>query len=142
MRGNLAALLMAMSVEGEVIRHRGDWTELLPALGYPELCKVLTFIAAEPVLVILSRKDRVDLQKLGTVVGSPVRLAKATEVKQINGAPVGEVNPFEGRLSLIVDKRLSSFKNVLIPMGDVAVKLNPENFSKLPKILLADVTQQ
>ncbi len=68
-----------------------------------QIVKSLVFIFSgnhQPILLLVSGKNRVDEVKVGFVLGDEIRKATAQEVQQITGFPIGGVPPI-GHLQIL-----------------------------------------
>jgi prolyl-tRNA editing enzyme YbaK/EbsC (Cys-tRNA(Pro) deacylase) len=66
------------------------------AIGTPvgSIVKSLVFMAADlPILVLASGANRVDTERLGMLLGQPIRRADATQVREATGFAIGGVPP-------------------------------------------------
>ena len=86
-----------------------------------QIVKSLVFIAGtDPVLVLTSGGNRVDVVKVGTETGSPgVRKADAEEVRAATGYAIGGTPPFGHArdLLVLVDRHLTDFDIVWAAAG-------------------------
>jgi prolyl-tRNA editing enzyme YbaK/EbsC (Cys-tRNA(Pro) deacylase) len=86
-----------------------------------QIVKSLVFIAGtDPVLVLTSGGNRVDVVKVGTETGSPgVRKADAEEVRAATGYAIGGTPPFGHArdLLVLVDRHLTDFDVVWAAAG-------------------------
>jgi prolyl-tRNA editing enzyme YbaK/EbsC (Cys-tRNA(Pro) deacylase) len=74
----------------------------------------------EPVVVLVSGPNRVDVARLGAVLGRPdVRRANAREANDLTGFVIGGIPPFghERRLRVIMDPQLGRFETVWAAAG-------------------------
>lgn len=87
-----------------------------------QIVKSLVFIFSgnhQPILLLVSGKNRVDEVKVGFVLGDEIRKATAQEVQQITGFPIGGVPPI-GHLQIlpvIFDEDLLHFEIVWAAAG-------------------------
>jgi Cys-tRNA(Pro) deacylase len=92
------------------------------AIGTTEarIVKSLVFMAADqPVLVLASGTNRVDLSKLSALVGAKTRRADADEVRQATGYAIGGVPPLAhaNPIQTFVDEDLLQFDEVWAAAG-------------------------
>jgi prolyl-tRNA editing enzyme YbaK/EbsC (Cys-tRNA(Pro) deacylase) len=74
----------------------------------------------EPVLVLMSGSNRVDLPRLGAVLGRPdVRRATANEARDLTGFVIGGIPPFghHHRVRVVMDPDLGRFDTVWAAAG-------------------------
>lgn len=95
-----------LDIPGRVVELPADTrtpAEAAAAVGTTptRVAKSLVFLTAdnEPILVIASGANRVDVTKLAREVGKPVHLADADTVKQVTGFSIGGVPPSDTRFS-------------------------------------------
>lgn len=85
------------------------------------IAKSLVFLTADnqPVLVIASGANRVDVAKLAREVGKPVRLADADTVKRLTGFGIGGVPPVGHEIQppTLIDQDLLQFDTVWAAAG-------------------------
>ena len=84
-----------------------------------EIAKSVVFVGEKTAVVIISGDKRVDGAKLSSVVGAKLHLAKADEVGDRTGFPIGGVPPFphgEG-IAVLVDASLTRFARVWAAAG-------------------------
>jgi prolyl-tRNA editing enzyme YbaK/EbsC (Cys-tRNA(Pro) deacylase) len=84
------------------------------------IVKSLIFIAAdEPVLVLASGTNRVDVRKLSDKLGAPVRRGTADEVRQATGYAIGGVPPLghATQLRTLIDRDLQQYDEVWAAAG-------------------------
>jgi prolyl-tRNA editing enzyme YbaK/EbsC (Cys-tRNA(Pro) deacylase) len=85
-----------------------------------QIAKSLVFMCDdEPILIVMSGRYRVDVKKVQKLLGGPVRQAKAAEVKEITGFPIGGVSPVGGLRSLrtLLDAHLWDYPVVYAAAG-------------------------
>ncbi len=85
-----------------------------------QIAKSLVFMAGEvPVLVVMSGRDRVDVAKLASCVGAPVRQVTADEVKSTTGYAIGGVPPVghSNGLRIFLDEHLWEYETVYAAAG-------------------------
>jgi len=84
-----------------------------------EIAKSVVFVGERTVVVIISGDRRVDGAKLAKVTGRELRVARADEVRDRTGYPIGGVPPFphgEG-IEVLVDASLTRFACVWAAAG-------------------------
>jgi len=84
-----------------------------------EIAKSVVFVGEKTVVVIISGDRRVDSAKLAKVTGRELRVARADEVRDRTGFPIGGVPPFphaEG-IAVLVDDSLTRFARVWAAAG-------------------------
>ncbi len=84
-----------------------------------EIAKTVVFVSTKPVAVTISGDKRVDPSKLERLLGVPVKVATADEVKALTGYPVGGVPPFPhgNGVSVKLDRSLARFDHVWAAAG-------------------------
>ncbi len=112
-----------------------------------QIVKSLVFVAGdEPVLVLTSGANRVDVGKVASVVGvDAVRRATAAEVREATGYPVGGVAPLAHprRLTMLCDPDLLAFDVVWAAAGtpDTVFPVAPQELVRLTGARVADVAE-
>lgn len=84
------------------------------------IVKSLVFVAGDqPVLALVSGSNRLDLQKLGVLIGASVRKADATFVRKATGDAIGGVPPvgFPSPIPTYVDRDLLQYDTVWAAAG-------------------------
>ena len=84
-----------------------------------EIAKSVVFVGEKTAVVIISGDKRVDGTKLSKVTGAELRVAKADEVRDRTGFPIGGVPPFphgEG-VAVLADASLTRFGRVWAAAG-------------------------
>ena len=85
-----------------------------------QIVKSLVLMADDqPVLVLCSGANRVDMAKVGAEFGGEVRMANADEVRAATGFAIGRAPPFEhpAPLPTLVDPHLLTFDEVWAAAG-------------------------
>ena len=102
--------------------------------------KSLVFTQAEDgkfLLVLVSGKNHVDLERLAKLVGERVKLMKPKDVYDLTGYEVGAVPPFgvEGNYSTIIDADLMTFEHIWAAAGskNSLIRITPTDLSKLSR---------
>ncbi len=113
-----------------------------------QIAKSLVFIVddQQPILVIASGSNRVDLEKLADRVGKgKVKIADAKTVKQVTGFPVGGVPPVahDNPLRTILDPSLMRFQVVYAAAGtpNAVFGIDPKKLKELTGGEFAEVFQ-
>jgi prolyl-tRNA editing enzyme YbaK/EbsC (Cys-tRNA(Pro) deacylase) len=110
-----------------------------------QIVKSLVFLAAgDPVIVLLSGRDRVDESKLAGVLGAySTRRATANEAREATGFVVGGVPPFGHRVPIpvILDDELLRYETVWAAAGlpDAVFPIAPKELVRLSGATEADV---
>ena len=84
-----------------------------------EIAKSVVFVGEKTAVVIISGDKRVDGAKLARLMGFELRIAKADEVRDRTGFPIGGVPPFphdEG-VEVLADASLERFGHVWAAAG-------------------------
>jgi len=84
-----------------------------------EIAKSIVFVGETTVVVIISGDKRVDGARLANAVGAKLRVAKADEVRDRTGFPIGGVPPFPHRegIAVLIDSSLTRFARVWAAAG-------------------------
>ena len=84
-----------------------------------EIAKSIVFVGEKTAVVIISGDKRVDGARLANVVGAKLRVAKADEVRDRTGFPIGGVPPFPHRegIAVLIDSSLTRFARVWAAAG-------------------------
>jgi Cys-tRNA(Pro) deacylase len=111
-----------------------------------QIVKSLVFMAGEqPILVLASGPNRVDLKKVGALVGRPISRANADQVRQYTGfavggvAPVGHTRP----LATFIDRDLLQYDEVWAAAGtpNTVFAIPPTDLARITDGTIDDVTQ-
>ena len=109
------------------------------------IVKSLVFMAGEqPVLVLASGPNRVDVAKVGQLLGTPIRRADADQVRALTGfaiggvPPVGHVQP----LTTFVDRNLLQYDEVWAAAGtpNAVFAIAPTELVRIANGRVEDVT--
>jgi prolyl-tRNA editing enzyme YbaK/EbsC (Cys-tRNA(Pro) deacylase) len=151
---DLTGLLDAEGVEYEVLPHRHTESALAEAdaLGVDPVDVGKTLVVTTPdgnVRVVLSASDRLDLHKLGDLVGAGrkgVHLAsEETLGRDYSEFPLGAVPPLGGsrRDPVVVDSRLAARESVVLEAGshDESIRISRADLVRLTGARVADVAQ-
>ena len=110
------------------------------------IVKSLIFMAGEqPILVLASGPNRVDVEKVARIVGKPITRATADQVRQATGfaiggvAPVGHLQP----LATYVDRDLLQYDAVWAAAGtpNAVFCIPPDDLVRITAALVDDVAQ-
>ena len=84
-----------------------------------EIAKSVVFVGEKTTVVIISGDKRVDSAKLAKVMGAELRVAKADEVRERTGFPIGGVPPFphDKGIEVLVDASLARVERVWAAAG-------------------------
>ncbi len=84
-----------------------------------EIAKSVVFVGEKTVVVIISGDKKVDGAKLARVMGAELRVARADEVRDRTGFPIGGVPPFpHGQgVAVLADASLTRFRRVWAAAG-------------------------
>ena len=112
-----------------------------------QIVKSLVFIAdARPVVALMSGVDRLDVDRLGAVLGAAkVRRANANEVRDATGFAIGGIPPLGHAqpLSVLMDRHLLAFDVVWAAAGlpDVSFPVEPPALLRASGATLADIAE-
>jgi prolyl-tRNA editing enzyme YbaK/EbsC (Cys-tRNA(Pro) deacylase) len=151
---DLTGLLDAEGVEYELLPHRHTESALAEAeaLGVDPVDVGKTLVVTTPdgnVRVVLSASDRLDLHKLGDLVGAGrkgVHLASEEALgRDYSEFPLGAVPPLGGgrRDPVVVDSRLAARESVVLEAGshDESIRIARADLVRLTGARVADVAQ-
>lgn len=100
-----------------------------------EIAKSVVFLGPSVAVVVLSGRRRVDLDKLGSVVGGVVRAGTPDEVLQATGYRVGGVPPFPHGpgIRVMVDRSIMDYEAVWAAGGasNVVFRIRPGDLIRL-----------
>jgi prolyl-tRNA editing enzyme YbaK/EbsC (Cys-tRNA(Pro) deacylase) len=85
-----------------------------------QIVKSLVFLAAdEPILVLVSGRNQADEQRLGAVIGGPIRRADAAAVRAATGFAIGGVPPVGHArpLRVLIDRDLLGYDRLIAAAG-------------------------
>ena len=108
------------------------------------IVKSLVFAAGDrPILVLASGPNRVDVHKLGALVGASVGRANASQVREWTGFAIGGVPPLghDRPLRTVVDASLRRFDDVWCAAGTPRSVFNVETARLLEALPEADVRE-
>jgi Ala-tRNA(Pro) deacylase len=151
---DLTGLLDAEGVEYEVLPHRHTESALAEAqaLGVDPVDVGKTLVVTTPdgnVRVVLTASDRLDLHKLGELLGDgrkSVHLASEEALgRDYSEFPLGAVPPLGGsrRDPVVVDSRLAARESVVLEAGshDESIRISRADLVRLTGARVADVAQ-
>jgi prolyl-tRNA editing enzyme YbaK/EbsC (Cys-tRNA(Pro) deacylase) len=144
------AALAAHGLQPDLIRTFPESTataaDAAQAIGtsVERIVKSLVFIAGDqPLLVLASGANRVDLEKLAALTGSRPRRATPDEVRQATGFAIGGVPPLAhaSRLPAYVDRTLLEYPEVWAAAGtpNAVFPLRPADLLRLTNAQVADL---
>lgn len=106
-----------------------------------QIVKTLVFIADEPVAVLCPGSKKVDTDKLEEFLGTDVRMADPSEVRDATGYPIGAVSPFDLEIPILMEESLMD-EDVLRPAAGsraVGAEITPEELREKVSASLNDV---
>ncbi len=111
-----------------------------------QIAKSLVFLAdGKPVLVIASGMNRISLDKLGQLLGSPVTKADADTVRQHTGFPIGGVAPvaLASPLRILLDRDLFLYPELWAAAGtpNAVFRTSPAELERVTGGEVADVRE-
>jgi len=109
------------------------------------IVKSLVFMAAEqPVMVLASGPNRVDLSKVGQLLGKPITRANADQVRTLTGFAIGGVPPVghAQRLTTLIDRDLLQYDEVWAAAGtpNAVFAITPSELVRVTDGRIEDVT--
>jgi prolyl-tRNA editing enzyme YbaK/EbsC (Cys-tRNA(Pro) deacylase) len=109
------------------------------------IVKSLVFMAADqPVLVLASSPNRVDVAKVSQLLGKPITRANADQVRALTGFAIGGVPPVghAQRLTTLVDRDLLQYDQVWAAAGtpNAVFAIAPTDLVRIADGLVEDVT--
>jgi prolyl-tRNA editing enzyme YbaK/EbsC (Cys-tRNA(Pro) deacylase) len=118
------------------------------AIGTSVACivKSLVFMAADqPILVLASGPNRVDVDKVGRLVGESIVRANANQVRQATGFAIGGVPPVghPHALATYVDRDLLQHEEVWAAAGtpNTVFAIKPDDLVRITDGLVEDVSE-
>ncbi len=106
---------------------------------------IALFSGDDPVLVIASGKNRVDLGKVANKFGDKVEMMDADSVKKITGFPVGGVPPIghDTKMEILIDEDLLDFDIVWAAAGTIksVFSLTPQDLVMITSGKVCDVKE-
>lgn len=112
-----------------------------------EIAKSLIFKSAsdKPILVIASGSNRVDTEKIASLLGESIGKADADFVKSVTGYTIGGVPPFAfpEKIITFIDQDLLKFDHIWAAAGtnNSVFSLTPDNLVKLTQGQIADIKE-
>ena len=117
-----------------------------------QIVKSLVFVAPdegggqEPILCLISGRDRVDIARLGAVSGEPdIRRATAREAYDLTGFAIGGIPPigFERAIRVIMDPELGRYPTVWAAAGlpTAVFQVPPATLRILANATVAPITE-
>ncbi|SRR5579875_451712 len=112
-----------------------------------QIAKSLVFLAGDqPVLAIASGANRVDLDRLGACLGSPVSTVDAKAVKQLTGYAAGGVPPVAHNrpLTTVIDADLERYEMLWAAAGTphAVFPTTPAELVRLTGGLVAEIAER
>ncbi len=109
------------------------------------IVKSLVFMAgAQPVLVLASGPNRVDVDKVGRLLGQPITRASADQVRALTGFAIGGVPPVGHTqpLATYIDRHLLQYDEVWAAAGtpNAVFSIAPDDLVRITDGLIEDVT--
>jgi prolyl-tRNA editing enzyme YbaK/EbsC (Cys-tRNA(Pro) deacylase) len=109
------------------------------------IVKSLVFMAGDqPVLVLVSGPNRVDIARVGQLLGKPITRANADQVRTLTGFAIGGVPPVghAQRLITLVDHDLLQYDEVWAAAGtpNAVFAISPTDLVRVADGLVEDVT--
>jgi prolyl-tRNA editing enzyme YbaK/EbsC (Cys-tRNA(Pro) deacylase) len=146
------AALAALGLPDVSVRQFAESTataaEAAAAIGttVERIVKSLVFMAGDqPILVLASGPNRVDLDKVAPLVGQPVKRANADQVRELTGFSIGGVPPVGHAqpLRAVVDRELLQFDEVWAAAGtpNSVFSITPGELVRITAGQVADVKQ-
>jgi prolyl-tRNA editing enzyme YbaK/EbsC (Cys-tRNA(Pro) deacylase) len=110
------------------------------------IVKSLVFMAGEqPILVLASGPNRVDVEKVARIVGQPITRANADQVRQLTGFAIGGVPPLGHLqpLATYVDRDLLQYDEVWAAAGtpNAVFCIQPRDLVRITEGAVDDVAQ-
>jgi Cys-tRNA(Pro) deacylase len=110
------------------------------------IVKSLVFAASNrPVLVLASGPNRVDMHKLGKLLGEPVSRANANQVREWTGYAVGGVPPLGHPVAIdtYLDQDLLQYDCVWAALGtpNAVFAIAPDDLQRITSAQVAEVAQ-
>jgi prolyl-tRNA editing enzyme YbaK/EbsC (Cys-tRNA(Pro) deacylase) len=110
------------------------------------IVKSLVFAAGErPVLVLASGPNRVDVHKVGVLVGAPISRANANQVREWTGFAIGGVPPVGHVIEIdtYLDQDLLQYECVWAALGtpNSVFAITPQDLQRITSARVAEVAQ-
>ncbi len=149
---DLEGYVRARGIKGEFVRLKPGEAKTSAAAARAMGCQlgqiaksILLMGARSRVLVVTSGDRRVNIRKVGELVGEKLRLAKPDEVLEETGFPVGGLPPFghKQRIRVIVDPSVRRFKYVYTSGGseDTLMKIDVEELVRACSAEVLEVSE-
>jgi prolyl-tRNA editing enzyme YbaK/EbsC (Cys-tRNA(Pro) deacylase) len=111
-----------------------------------KIVKSLVFMAGDrAILVLASGPNRVDVAKVGELLGQPIARASADQVRQATGYAIGGVPPFghTQQLATFLDGDLLAFEEVWAAAGrpDTVFPIAPQDLVRITGAKVAEVVE-
>ncbi|MBE8538585.1 YbaK/EbsC family protein [Geoglobus acetivorans] len=119
----LREYVMSMGIDAEIVEVGKASTvkEAAEALGCSrrQIVKSIVLVAGdEPVVAIVDGASSVDLERVSSILGIPVRIAGKDEVLRLTGFRAGGVPPIGHTCKIILDERVLEMERVYGGGGD------------------------
>jgi prolyl-tRNA editing enzyme YbaK/EbsC (Cys-tRNA(Pro) deacylase) len=148
-RAALASFGLADAPLKEFSESTATAVDAAAAIGTSVECivKSLVFVAGEqPVLVLASGPNRVDVNKLGKLMGERIRRANADQVRQWTGFSIGGVPPVGHTQSLttFMDEDLLALEVVWAAAGtpNAVFAIEPHELVRISQARVADIAER
>jgi prolyl-tRNA editing enzyme YbaK/EbsC (Cys-tRNA(Pro) deacylase) len=110
------------------------------------IVKSLVFLAGgEPILVLASGPNRVDVEKIARIVGQPITRARAEQVREVTGFAIGGVPPIGHlrALATYIDQDLLQYDQVWAAAGtpNAVFCIHPRDLMRITSGRVEDVAQ-
>jgi Cys-tRNA(Pro) deacylase len=143
--------LQTFGIANPAIREFGESTataeHAAAAIGttIERIVKSLVFLAGEqPILALVSGPNRLDTERLATLLGQQVKRANADQVRQVTGFPIGGVPPVghTTRLDTYIDHHLLDYDEVWASAGTPTsvFPIDPPTLVRITDGRVADIT--
>lgn len=109
------------------------------------IVKTLVVVNEEnkPFIAIIPGDKKLNLNKLSTIIGSKVRMAKAREVERITGYSVGALPPVGHEITTYIDENVLKHERVIGGGGSThtLVELETKDLLRLTRAVISDITE-
>lgn len=111
-----------------------------------EVIKTLVFVGSNPIIVIIPGDKRANVAKIKELTGEQdLRMAKPEKVKLLTDYDIGSVSPFgiSSDIKQIADDSIHALSFLFIGSGkgDMLIKMNQEEFSKVFRGVFAPISE-
>ncbi len=109
-----------------------------------QIVKTLVFITGgDPVAVLCPGDSRVDEQKLRSLTGGEVRMARPREVEDATGYVVGGVSPFDLNIPVYMEESILEHEKVKPAAGSrvVGALLDPEDLKEITEAETLEIVE-